>query len=102
MDLWALHGDFWLGRDTSGEEADKLVNTHGGKVLAAFSLYRNGKKILDSGSGGSNTITCLHGMRFVSMTWVIYGHQNINLFGDNIVAATVMDVSKVVKMSKNN
>ena len=100
MDMWGLYSDFWLCRTHEKGQSDKTgSSSHDWKVLAAFSLYRNGKKILDSGQGGKKAVTCLHGMRFISMTWVIYGHQSINLFGKNIVAGTVMDVSKVVLKS---
>ncbi|XP_037070378.1 nose resistant to fluoxetine protein 6-like [Pollicipes pollicipes] len=46
------------------------------KVLLAFSVWTNGRKILDT-SSSSDTLGCLHGMRFLSMTWVILGHQYI-------------------------
>ncbi|XP_070194277.1 nose resistant to fluoxetine protein 6-like [Littorina saxatilis] len=46
------------------------------KAALAFSVYTNGKKILTAvHSPGS--ITCIHGIRFVSMTWVILGHTYI-------------------------
>ena len=96
VDMWGLYSDFWLCRTHEKGQLDSTENsTQARKVLAAFSLYRNGKKILESGQGGKKAVTCLHGMRFISMTWVIYGHQSFNLFGKNIVAGTVMDVSKV-------
>ena len=42
-------------------------------MLLAFSLYRNGKQVLD-GSKNKNQLTCLHGIRVISMCWIIYGH----------------------------
>ncbi|GFR78035.1 nose resistant to fluoxetine protein 6-like [Elysia marginata] len=43
------------------------------KVLVAFSVYTNGWKTLNT-SQQSGSITCIHGMRFFSMTWVILCH----------------------------
>ena len=44
------------------------------KILLCFSLYTNGGKILSTGQP-PGAITCLHGIRFLSMTWVILGHS---------------------------
>jgi len=46
------------------------------KTLIAFSVWTNGRKILDTSTSG-DTLGCLHGLRFLSMTWVILGHQYI-------------------------
>ncbi|XP_043188098.1 nose resistant to fluoxetine protein 6-like [Amphibalanus amphitrite] len=43
------------------------------KVFTAFSVYTNGRKLLDT-SSTKETLGCLHGIRFFSMTWVILGH----------------------------
>ncbi|XP_043199332.1 nose resistant to fluoxetine protein 6-like [Amphibalanus amphitrite] len=43
------------------------------KVFTAFSVYTNGRKLLDT-STTKDTLSCLHGIRFFSMTWVILGH----------------------------
>ncbi|KAK3087906.1 hypothetical protein FSP39_012321 [Pinctada imbricata] len=61
------------------------------RTLLAFSLYTNGKKLLNS-KKSAGTLTSLHGIRFLSMTWVILGHTlalNTNIF-DNL--ATVAPV----------
>ena len=44
------------------------------KILLCFSLYTNGGKILST-EQPPGAITCLHGIRFLSMTWVILGHS---------------------------
>ncbi|XP_068083089.1 nose resistant to fluoxetine protein 6 [Anabrus simplex] len=45
-------------------------------LLLAFSVYTNGSKLFAiSTSKSGNTITCLHGIRFFSMAWVIVGHR---------------------------
>ncbi|WAR14883.1 NRF6-like protein, partial [Mya arenaria] len=38
-----------------------------------FSVYTNAPKLL-SAHTGSGAITCVHGIRFLSLTWVILGH----------------------------
>ncbi|KAK6182375.1 hypothetical protein SNE40_010080 [Patella caerulea] len=43
------------------------------QMLLTFSIYRNGKRILDC-SAPSGTLTCLHGIRVLSMCWVILSH----------------------------
>ncbi|XP_043199421.1 nose resistant to fluoxetine protein 6-like [Amphibalanus amphitrite] len=43
------------------------------QVFLAFSVYTNGKKLLDT-SSTRDTLGCLHGIRFFSNTWVILGH----------------------------
>ena len=43
------------------------------KVFIAFSVYTNRRKLLDT-SSTKDTLSCLHGIRFFSMTWVILGH----------------------------
>ena len=43
------------------------------KILQAFSVYTNGSKLLSTGQP-AGSITCIHGIRFLSMTWVVLGH----------------------------
>ncbi|CAC5358118.1 unnamed protein product [Mytilus coruscus] len=56
-----------------------------GKLLLSFSVYSNGSKILDTNQG-KGVITCINGIRFLSMTWVIIGHafSAPNNIADNI------------------
>ncbi|CAG2229734.1 unnamed protein product [Mytilus edulis] len=56
-----------------------------GKLLLSFSMYTNGSKILDT-KQGKGVITCINGIRFLSMTWVIIGHafSAPNNIADNI------------------
>ncbi|XP_059140219.1 nose resistant to fluoxetine protein 6-like isoform X2 [Physella acuta] len=42
-------------------------------ILLAFSVYTNGKKVLDTRQP-AGSLTAIHGIRFLSMTWVILGH----------------------------
>ncbi|XP_060066014.1 nose resistant to fluoxetine protein 6-like [Ylistrum balloti] len=43
------------------------------KVLMAFSMYSNARKILNTHQG-PGSITCINGVRFLSMSWVLLGH----------------------------
>jgi len=43
------------------------------QALLAFSLYTNTVKLLDT-NPGKGMLTCLHGIRFISMSWVLLGH----------------------------
>ncbi|GAB1602635.1 nose resistant to fluoxetine protein 6-like [Argonauta hians] len=46
------------------------------KLLQCFSVYHNGSKLLNTDQGVA-TLTCIHGIRFLSMTWVLLGHTYI-------------------------
>ncbi|XP_023329081.1 nose resistant to fluoxetine protein 6 isoform X2 [Eurytemora carolleeae] len=87
-DLWKRYGYFVLGIEmpkvnwTSTSTADNIV--------AAFSLSRNGSKLLDSNES-PNCIRCIHGMRFISMTWVIFGHGAMFILIDNTVKNTMIE-----------
>ena len=39
----------------------------------AFSVYTNGAKLLST-EQTAGSLTCVHGVRFLSMTWVVLGH----------------------------
>ena len=56
------------------------------RILLCFSLYTNGRKIIST-EQPPGAITCLHGIRFLSMTWVILGHSG---------AFSVLLVGKIV------
>ncbi|XP_043218920.1 nose resistant to fluoxetine protein 6-like [Amphibalanus amphitrite] len=58
------------------------------RVLVAFSLYTNTKKLLDT-STSKGTLRCIHGIRFFSMTWVLMGHATLQLlsYDQNISVA---------------
>ncbi|KAJ9592881.1 hypothetical protein L9F63_015459, partial [Diploptera punctata] len=44
------------------------------KLLTAFSLFSNGKKLLSTKTS-EDTIQAIQGMRLISMCWVIMGHR---------------------------
>ncbi|KAK7095528.1 nose resistant to fluoxetine protein 6-like [Littorina saxatilis] len=43
------------------------------KLVMAFSVYTNGAKLLST-QRTAGSLTCIHGVRFLSMTWVVLGH----------------------------
>ncbi|XP_050398153.1 nose resistant to fluoxetine protein 6 [Patella vulgata] len=43
------------------------------KIILAFSVYTNGAKILDTNQP-KDSLRAVHGIRFLSMSWVILGH----------------------------
>ena len=49
------------------------------QIALALSLYTNAAKVLDTGSLREGTLGAVHGIRFLSMTWVMLGH--IYVFG---------------------
>ena len=50
------------------------------RALLALSIYSNGQKILST-KRTPGSLDCLHGIRFLSMTWVILGHVVSFAFG---------------------
>lgn len=49
------------------------------EILLSFSVIRNMRQICDS-SIGADTIPIIHGLRSISMAWVILGHTCIVAF----------------------
>lgn len=43
------------------------------QLLEAFSAYSNGRKILSTKTN-DRSMRCLHGIRFISMLWIMLGH----------------------------
>ena len=62
---------------TSKKEDD----SYGMKLLLSFSIYTNFKAVMSTKESSRDTLTCLHGMRFISMTWVLLGHNFLFLNG---------------------
>ncbi|XP_043190539.1 nose resistant to fluoxetine protein 6-like [Amphibalanus amphitrite] len=50
------------------------------QIVHAFSLRYNGKRLLSTRTGSDN-LGCIHGMRFLSLTWVVAGHNYIFALG---------------------
>jgi len=56
---------------------EKESPTYGKQLLLSFSLYTNLKELMNTQVKSKDTLTCLDGMRFISMTWVVLGHNFI-------------------------
>uniref|UniRef100_K1RC99 Nose resistant to fluoxetine protein 6 n=1 Tax=Magallana gigas TaxID=29159 RepID=K1RC99_MAGGI len=66
-----------------------------GAILKSFSIITNAPKLL-SGKSGPGAITCLHGIRFFSITWIILGHTyNYGLVTNPGVMTTINFVDAV-------
>ncbi|XP_044749441.1 nose resistant to fluoxetine protein 6-like isoform X2 [Coccinella septempunctata] len=55
----------WLHNKNAGEPHD---------FIKAFSVLHNGKKLIEISRGNPQQIQCIHGLRFLSMLWVVAGH----------------------------
>jgi peptidoglycan/LPS O-acetylase OafA/YrhL len=54
----------------------KAKNSEPNKLLASFSVYSNGPKLFDVTKVKSpSSINCFHGLRSLSIFWIIIGHQ---------------------------
>lgn len=51
-----------------------------GQVVLAFSALSNGRKILHCGAPPPDSLTCVHGLRFLSLAWVIMVHTYLQVF----------------------
>ncbi|XP_045505733.1 nose resistant to fluoxetine protein 6-like [Colias croceus] len=50
------------------------------EVLLSFSILSNGRAILSTRRPNDGALTCLHGMRFLSVLWVIMVHTYLTIF----------------------
>ncbi|PSN45475.1 hypothetical protein C0J52_08663 [Blattella germanica] len=67
------------------------------EILIAFSLYTNGKKLLNTDTS-KETIPCLHGIRFISICWIVLGHRYmVSTDGPAINLSFAMDFIKGAK-----
>lgn len=51
------------------------------KALLAFSVISNGNNILTINTGSKDVISCLHGLRVLSIGWIILVHSYLQVFG---------------------
>ncbi|XP_070501268.1 nose resistant to fluoxetine protein 6-like [Chironomus tepperi] len=59
----------------------KSKNPEPNKLLSSFSVYTNGYKLFDiTKSKSSSSINCLHGLRGMSILWIILGHRITNQY----------------------
>jgi hypothetical protein len=63
------------------------------ELLTAFSVYSNGKKLLSTKTSG-DTLHAIHGMRFITICWVVWGHRyTVDAAVPSINLSTAFDVS---------
>ncbi|XP_001946627.2 nose resistant to fluoxetine protein 6 [Acyrthosiphon pisum] len=63
------------------DEPDMLFKvSRNEQILLAFSAVSNGRKILHCGPAPSESLTCVHGLRFLSLAWVIMVHTYLQVF----------------------
>lgn len=67
------------GTITPTSESDDVKHSLWQEILLSFSVIRNMRQICDS-SIGADTIPIIHGLRSISMGWVILGHTCIVAF----------------------
>ncbi|EGT38650.1 hypothetical protein CAEBREN_31353 [Caenorhabditis brenneri] len=81
-----------LTKHPEGIEDDPAYNHWFVKFILAFSLYTNGDEILTS-KKNEKEINSLHGVRFLSMCWIILGHTyyyiGTSLTTDNLVPTLI-------------
>jgi hypothetical protein len=66
---------------------DQISQSFTLKLIRSFSAYKNIQKLFHiSKHKDENQLTCLHGIRFLSLMWVILGHSYVFvvLYSDNI------------------
>ncbi|XP_054271181.1 nose resistant to fluoxetine protein 6-like [Macrosteles quadrilineatus] len=51
-----------------------------GQVFLSFSALSNARKILHCGAAPKDSLTCVHGLRFLSLAWVIMVHTYLQVF----------------------
>ncbi|XP_014254661.1 nose resistant to fluoxetine protein 6-like [Cimex lectularius] len=51
-----------------------------GEIVLSFSVLTNGRKILECGTPSKDSISCVHGLRFFSLAWVIMVHTYLQVF----------------------
>ncbi|CAH1248349.1 Hypp8112 [Branchiostoma lanceolatum] len=65
-----------LEANAKGATSRKVIPEQEGivrRLVLSFSIYNNLSKLLST-KQPSDSITCLHGIRFLSLTWIILGH----------------------------
>ncbi|XP_021937403.1 O-acyltransferase like protein-like isoform X2 [Zootermopsis nevadensis] len=63
--------------------------------LVVFSWYTNGKRLLNT-DHSDNTLHCLHGIRFLTINWVVLGHAYVTEMFSPIVNLLYVTINWVV------
>lgn len=82
------------------------------KIAECFSVYSNFRKVMNTETGhASDTLRCVHGLRVLTMAWIILGHtffyKNFNLGSEYLAISNkhfILDSFEVIMMhnKKNN
>jgi hypothetical protein len=68
------------------------------ELLKAFSVYSNGKDLLNPKISGDN-LRAINGMRFITMCWVVWGHRYaVDTAVPSVNLSTIGDVSNCVSI----
>lgn len=51
-----------------------------GQMILSFSALSNARKILNCDTAPKDSLTCVHGLRFFSLAWVIMVHTYLQVF----------------------
>ncbi|XP_063634343.1 O-acyltransferase like protein-like [Cydia splendana] len=83
-----------LTSETSSTQEDQLKLSVWSELLLSFSMKANILQIFDQ-SVGSDTVPVVHGLRSLSMVWVIFGHTCIVVFkyADNTALRAILEKS---------
>ncbi|CAB3258929.1 unnamed protein product [Arctia plantaginis] len=83
-----------LTADTASTSTDELKLSIWSELLLSFSMKANVLQIFDQ-SVGPDTVPVVHGLRTMSMVWVIFGHTCIVVFkyADNTALRAVLEKS---------
>ncbi|XP_039289410.1 O-acyltransferase like protein-like isoform X3 [Nilaparvata lugens] len=68
------------GSDLSTDSYTPAKRTKTEELLLCFSCLSNSRKILHCGAAPKDSLTCVHGLRFLSLAWVIMVHTYLQVF----------------------
>ncbi|CAH1976900.1 unnamed protein product [Acanthoscelides obtectus] len=72
--------DIILNSQRKGEQKQQHLSGIPFRILLAFSAIGNSKKILALENVSLDAIKCIHGLRFISIAWIILVHTYLEIF----------------------
>ena len=93
VETWELINPFPILAMTGKDQRENMLV----KALKCFSIYSNGKQILNTDTGKGH-LNSLSGIRSISMCWIIYGHLYLiaNSLSSQGYIENRMDVREVI------